>query len=36
MTSIKLFKEELAYATDKWLCVISKILLFKTVIPLRN
>ena len=29
-------KEELASATDKWLQVISNIMLFKTVIPLRN
>ena len=29
-------KEELAWATDKWLWVISNAMLFKTVIPLRN
>ena len=29
-------KEELAWATDKRLQVISNIMLFKTVIPLRN
>ena len=29
-------KEELAWATDKQLRVISNIMLFKTVIPLRN
>ena len=29
-------KEELAWATDKWLQVISNTMLFKTVIPLRN
>ena len=29
-------KEELAWATDKGLQVISDIMLFKTVIPLRN
>ena len=29
-------KEELTWATDKWLQVISNIMLFKTVIPLRN
>ena len=29
-------KEELARATDKRLQVISNIMLFKTVIPLRN
>ena len=35
-TRIKVFKEELAWATYKWLRVISNIMLFKTVIPLRN
>ena len=29
-------KEELAWATDKWFQVISNIMLFKTVVPLRN
>ena len=29
-------KEGLAWATDKWLQVISTIMLFKTIIPLRN
>ena len=29
-------KEELAWATDKWLWGISNAMLFKTVIPLRN
>ena len=29
-------KEELAWAIDKWLQVISNKMLFKTVIPLRN
>ena len=29
-------KVELAWVTDKWLQVISNIMLFKTVIPLRN
>ena len=29
-------KEELAWAADKWLRVISNIMLFKTVAPLRN
>ena len=29
-------KGELAWAIDKWLLVISNIMLFKTVIPLRN
>ena len=29
-------KEELAWATDKRLQVISNIMLFKTVVPLRN
>ena len=29
-------KQELAWATDKLLWVISNIMLFKTVIPLRN
>ena len=28
--------EELAWATEKWLLVISNIIFFKTVIPLRN
>ena len=28
-------KEELAWATDKWLWVISNTVLFKTVTPLR-
>ena len=32
----KHLKEELAWATDKWLWVISNIMLFKIVIPLRN
>ena len=32
----KCLKEELAWAIDKQLCVISNIMLFKTVIPLRN
>ena len=29
-------KEELVLATDKWLRVISNIMLFRIVIPLRN
>ena len=29
-------KEELAWATDKWLWIISNIMLFETVVPLRN
>ena len=29
-------KEELAWAIDKWLQVISNIMLLETVIPLRN
>ena len=29
-------KEELAWVIDKWLQVISNIMLFKTVITLRN
>ena len=29
-------KEELAWAIDKWLKFISNIMLFKTVMPLRN
>ena len=29
-------KEELAWATDKWLRIISNIMLFETVIPLSN
>ena len=32
----KSLKEELAWATDKWLQVISNIMLVKTVMPLRN
>ena len=28
-------QEELAWAIDRWLQVISKIMLFKTVIPLK-
>ena len=35
-TRIEAFKEELAWATYKRLRVISNIMLFKTVIPLRN
>ena len=35
-THIEAFKEEVAWATDKRLRVISNIMLFKTVIPLRN
>ena len=35
-TSIKVIKEELAWAIDKWLQVISNIMFFKSVIPLRN
>ena len=35
-THIEAIKEELAWATDKRLQVISNIMLFKTVIPLRN
>ena len=33
---IEQLKEELAWATDKWLMVISNIMLFKTVIQLRK
>ena len=33
---LKCLKEELVWATDKRLWVISNIILFKTVIPLRN
>ena len=29
-------KEELAWATEKWLQVINNMMLFKTAIPLRN
>ena len=29
-------KEELAWAIDKWLQGISNIMLFKTVVPVRN
>ena len=32
----KLLKEELAWATDKWLHVISNMMLFKTVVLLRS
>ena len=32
----KRLKEELAWAIDKWLRVISNKMLFKTVVPLRN
>ena len=35
-TRIEAIKEELAWGTDKQLQVISNIMLFKTVIPLRN
>ena len=35
-TRIKVFQKELAWDTDKWLQVINNIMLFKTVIPLRN
>ena len=33
---IKAFKKEEAWAVNKWLWVISNIMLFKTVIPLRK
>ena len=33
---LRQLKEELAWATDEQLQVISNIMLFKTVIPLRN
>ena len=33
---LKHLKEELAWATNKWLLVISNTVLFKTVITLRN
>ena len=33
---IEVFKEELAWAIDKRLRVVSNKMLFKTVIPLRN
>ena len=29
-------KEELAWATDKWLWVIRNVMLFKTVMPLKT
>ena len=29
-------KEELALAIDKWLWIIGNIMLFKTIIPLKN
>ena len=32
----KCLKEELDWAKDKWLQVISNKMVFKTVIPLRN
>ena len=32
LTRIEIFKEELAWATDKWLWVIGNIMLFTTVI----
>ena len=35
-THIKAFKEELAWATHKWFWLISNIMLFITVVPLRN
>ena len=35
-TCIKEFKEDLAWAIDKWFQLINIVLLFKTVIPLRN
>ena len=35
-TRIEVIKKELAWATDKQLQVISNIMLFKTVITLRN
>ena len=35
-TSIKVFEAELAWAIDKWLGLTSNIMLFKTVILLRN
>ena len=36
MMCIEAFKEEQAWAIDKQLWVSSNIILFKTVIPLRN
>ena len=33
---LRSLKEELAWAADKWLQVISNKMLFKAVIPLRN
>ena len=35
MHVVRNLKEELAWAIDKWLWVISNTVLFKTVIPLR-
>ena len=32
----RLLKEELAWATDKWLQLISNMMLFKTVVPLKS
>ena len=32
----KYFKEELAWAVDKWLQLISNKMLFKTIAPQRN
>ena len=33
---IEVFKEELAWAADKQLLVVSNVMLYTTVIPLRN
>ena len=35
-TRIEAHKRELVWAMDKWLPVINNIMLFKTVIPLRD
>ena len=35
-THIKMLKKELSWAIDKWLRVIGNIMLFQTVIQLRN
>ena len=32
----RLLKEKVAWATDKWIRIISNIMLYKTVMPLKN
>ena len=36
VTHVKVYKEELAWDTNKWLEVIVNVMLFKTVLALRN